>query len=274
MSFSKIGRFMARKKLIWTAVAITIVSAGIFAAHYLFPKDPDRAFLNRAHTGWSYTRGYCAGMRWAKADIEEDRALILGGGSPGGPLDRETGLRTWELDCTADHGMDGVRDGYNRIVRLWVHLKGPPSYSRKRWESMLFHLGEYFNKRAQTEPPIPFIADGPPILAPDSETKVFLKARSRDKYLLTWEAGTTSRFWSPFSRKGPIEFSTSPLSPRDGVLLYLPGPPGSDLLLLRGRAGNSQKVMTAAFDMRYGFCLMYEPARWYPYFPGDKSYSE
>ncbi len=213
-------------------------------------------------------------MGWAKADLEENRALILGGGSPGGPLDQETGLRAWELDCCADPGMEGVADGYNRIVRLWVHLKGPPPYSRKRWESMLLHLSEYFNNRAKTEPPIPFIADGPPILASDGVTKVFLKIRGSDKYLITWEAGNTSRFWSPLPNEGPIEFSTSPLSAKNGVLLYFPGPPGSDLLLLRGRAGHSQKEMTAAFDMRYGFCLTYEPARWYPYFPGAKNYSE
>jgi hypothetical protein len=138
----------------------------------------------------------------------------------------------------------------------------------------LFHLSEYFNKRAQTAPPIPFIADGPPILASDGVTKVFLKARRSDKYLITWEAGKTSRLWSPFSNPGPVAFSTSPVSPRDGVLLYFPGPPGSDLLLLRGRAGTSQKEMTAAFDMRYGFCLMYEPAQWFPYFPGDTNYSK
>lgn len=167
-----------------------------------------------------------------------------------------------------------MADGYNRIVRLWVQLKGPPAYSRKQWEGILFHLTEHFSNKARTILPERFIVDGPPIIASDGVTKVFLKSRRHDRCLITWEAGTTSRFWSPLPNKGPIEFSTSPLSPRDGALLYFPGPPGSDLLLLRGRAGNSQKEMTAAFDMRYGFCLMYEPSRWLPYFPGDNNYSE
>ena len=119
--------------------------------HYpiLVSEDPARHFLNHNVTGWGYTRGYFAGMGWAKTDLEEGRALILGPGSLGGPLDQGTGLYAWELDCVRDHGMDGVVDGYNRIVRLWVCLKGPPSYSRKRWKSMLFHLTEYFKKRVR-----------------------------------------------------------------------------------------------------------------------------
>ena len=262
------------KRLLWAGAVLTIVGGGFVASFYVLPKDPARTFLYHNPSGWSYIRGYCAGMGWARADLEEDPALILGGGSLDGTLDQETGLRTWELDCTADRGMAGVADGYNRIVRLWVYLKGPPAYSRKQWESMLFHLTEHFNSRAQSIPPERFIVDGPPIIASDGVTKVFLKVRHSDIYLITWEAGNTSRFWSPLPNKGPIEFSTSPLSPRDGVLLYFPGPLGSDLLLLRGQAGHSKKEMTVAFDMRYGFFLRYEPSRWYPYFPGDKSYSE
>lgn len=69
--------FLPAEGKVWTAVVIIIVSAGIIAVPYLFPKDPDRAFLNRAQTGWSYTRGYFAGMGWAKADIEEDRRITL-----------------------------------------------------------------------------------------------------------------------------------------------------------------------------------------------------
>lgn len=228
--------------------------------HYLFPKDPTRNFLKHNPEGWSYLRGYCAGMRWGKADLEENRALILGAGSvPGGAWDEETGLRTWSLDCTADHGMHGIADGYNRIVRLWVRLNGPPPFSRKRWESMLLHLSEYFDKRSQTNPPETFMVDGPPILASDGVTKVFLKSRPQDKYWITWETKIKSPFWSPLSNNYPIVFSTWPLRPREGVLLYYPGPPGSDLLLLRGQAGRTKDVMTAAFDMRYGFFLIYEP---------------
>jgi hypothetical protein len=200
---------------------------------------------------------------WAEADLEEDRALILGGGPM---LDQETGLRTWELDCTRDKGMDGVADRYNRIVRLWVRLKGPPSYSpRKRWEGILFHLTEYFDKKAMTEAPERFIADGPPIIASDGVTKVFLKSRQTDsdlKYLITWNTAIKSPFGSPLppaSESDPIEFSPWPLSTNEGLLLYYPGPSGSDLLLLRGLAGHSKKQMTAAFDMRYGFLLKYEP---------------
>ena len=104
---------MTAKKKAWAAIVLAIIGAGIFAAHYLFPKDPDRAFLNRAQTGWSYIRGYFAGMGWAKADLEENRAYILGGEAL---LDKETGLRGRGLDCTVDRGMEGVADGYNRIV--------------------------------------------------------------------------------------------------------------------------------------------------------------
>jgi hypothetical protein len=38
-----------------------------------------------------------------------------------------------------------------------------------------------------------------------------------------------------------------------------PGPPGSDLLILRGRVGRTEGVMTMAFDMRYGFLLKWDP---------------
>ena len=247
---------MTAKKKAWLGAAITIVTVGIFAAHYLFPKDPSRTFLNSAGNGWSYIRGYFAGMGWAKADIEENRALILGGGAL---LDQETGLRAWALDCTADLGMAGVADGYNRIVRLWVHLKGPPSYSRKRWEDILFHLTEYFDKRAETEPPESFVVNGPPILASDGETKVFLRFRQPNTYLITWDAKLKSPFWSPLQDNGPFECSTSPLWPNEGVLLYYPGPPGSDLLFLRGRVRGTKDAMTMAFDMRWGFLLKWDP---------------
>jgi hypothetical protein len=53
---------MTAKKKVWAAVAITIIAAGIFAAYYLFPKDPDRTFLDHPRSGWSYIRGYFAGM--------------------------------------------------------------------------------------------------------------------------------------------------------------------------------------------------------------------
>jgi hypothetical protein len=193
---------MTAKEKVWAAVAITIVSVGIFAPHYLFPKDPDRTFLNRAQTGWSYVRGYFAGIGWAKADLEENRALIMGGGPM---LDQETGPRTWGLDCTVDRGMEGVADGYNRIVRLWVRLKGSPPYSRKQWEGILFHLTEYFDKRAQTEPPENFVVDGPPILASDGITKVSLKFRKPDTYLITWDTKIKSPFWSPLLDPQAVE---------------------------------------------------------------------
>jgi len=247
---------MTAKRRAWVAAAVTLVAVGIFAAHYLFPKDPDRTFLHRAQSGWSYTRGYFAGMGWARADIKENRALILGGSDL---LDQETGLRKWGLDCTADRGVDGVADGYNRIVRLWVHLKGSPPYSRKQWEGILFHLNEYFDKRAQTEPPEHLLVNGPPILASDGITKVFVKSLQHDAYLITWDTKIKSPFWSPLPDNGPFGSSIWPLRPNEGVLLYYPGPPGSDLLLLRGRAGRTKDVMTMAFDMRYGFILTWEP---------------
>jgi hypothetical protein len=52
-------------------------------------------------------------------------------------------------------------------------------------------------------------------------------------------------------------------APRGPILLkiyiYYPGPPGSDLLLLRGIAGRTKDVLTMAFDMRYGFLLKWDP---------------
>jgi hypothetical protein len=244
------------KRLLWAGIVAIVLGSGFVASVYVFPKDPARTFLYHNPSDWSYIRGYCAGMGWAKADIDENRALILGG-SP--ILDQETGLRAWGLDCTADRGMEGVADGYNRIVRLWVHLKGSPPYSRKQWERILFQLTEYFDNRSQTEPPERLVVDGAPILASDGTTKVFLRFRQPDTHLIAWDTKIKSPFWSPLPDNGPFECSTWPLRPKEGVLLYYPGPPGSDLLFLRGLAGPTRDVMTMAFDMRYGFSLKWDP---------------
>ena len=251
---------MIRKKLIAAALIIMSISVGIILILYLFPKDPDRNYLQDPPHGWSYIRGYCAGMGWAKADLEERKAFILTAGLPAAALDQETGLRIQGLDCVIDAGRKGIVEGYNRTVRHWIHQKGVPEYSRKRWESVLFHLTEYFDRRAQTDPPEEFMVNGPPILSSNNLTKVFLKSQQSDKYLLIWEAGVKNPFWSPFSNIGPIEFSTWPMLAKQGLLLYYPGPPGSDLLLLRGQAGRTTGEMTGAFDMRYGSWIRYEPS--------------
>lgn len=190
-------------------------------------------------------------MGWAAADIKDNRAYILLAGLPGACLDRETGLTIWSVGCVVDNGIDGLVDGYNRIIRLYVRWKGPPSYSRKQWEKILFGLNEYFDDRAKREPPQHLVADGPPVLAPDGRTRVWLKSRHKPKYdrvdyFLTWEPDVECLAW-PW--------------PRHGVLEYYPGPPGSDLLLLRGVQAREKEVasvlvdreteVTSVFDMRF-----------------------
>ena len=238
---------MNRKLLFWLMIPITVAAMTLLAYHFLFPRDPARNFLHDPPTGWSYLRGYCAGIGWASADLKEDKAFILVAGLPGAALDRETGLRNYGLDCVVDAGREGITDGYNRVVRSWIRIKGTPAYSRKKWEGILYSLTDYFDNKSRNTSPESLVADGRPIIGPDGRTKLFLKSRRRTgdtKYLITWAPD--------------IEYSTWPLMPKDDALQYYPGPFGSDLLFLRGFHANTGEEATAAFDLRYGFYLRYE----------------
>ena len=228
-------------------IPLTVAAMAWLAFHFLFPKDPARNFLHHPPSGWSYLRGYCAGIGWAKADLKENRAFILVAGLPGAALDQETGLRNYGLDCVVDAGREGITEGYNQIVRSWIRVKGAPVYSRKKWEGILYNLTDYFDNNSRITSPVYFVVDGEPILGPDGLTKIFLKSRRRTddtKYLITWEPD--------------IEYSTWPLMPKDDALQYYPGPPGSELIFLRGFHANTREEATAAFDFRYGFYLRYE----------------
>ncbi len=227
----------------WVVAVLALLVCGSIAFRSLFPKDEPRNFLNNPPQSWSYLRGYAAGIGWAVADIRHKRAYILLAGLSGGCLDRETGLTIWSVGCVVDKGIDGIVDGYNRIIRTYVRWEGPPEYSRKRWEQMLFNLNDYFDTRARQEPPQPLVVDGLPVLASDGKTKVWLRSRRKSQpddivYDLAWEPDVVCLSW--------------PVWPKEGALQYFPGPPGSDLLLLRGRMGRTKDTeVTAVFDMRF-----------------------
>ncbi len=251
------AQYRIRRIRLWAPLLILFFS-GLISIKFLFPRDESRKFLNTPPQGWSYLRGYCAGIRWAAADIRQDRAYILAAGLTGPALDRETGLTTWSVGCLVDNGIEGMAAGYNRIIRSYVRWKGPPSYSRKQWEKILFGLNRYFDDRAKREPPQRLVADGPPVLAPDGKTKIWLKSRHNPKYervdyLLAWEPNIECLVW-PW--------------PRNRTLEYYPGPVGSDVLLLRGGLAREKDrptavitqdtIVTVAFDMRHGLTLSFE----------------
>jgi hypothetical protein len=178
------------------------------------------------------------------------RALV---GANDKNLDRETGLTILSEGCVADQGMFAYADGYNRIVNLFIQLRGIPSNSRKPWDEILFRLNAYFDEREKTETPLKLIVDGKPVFTFDGKTRISLASIKR----------TDAMAWAYELRWGQQEYLLLTIWPHaDGTIQCFPGPPESDFVLLRGGdasrflyPGIDRYTVTIALDLRFGLVL-------------------
>jgi hypothetical protein len=240
---------MHRSYVLRLILIVVLLGVSFLTAKYLFTSNISYRSLN-TQTGWSYLRGYCIGMAFAREELRSDTAVIIMTGD-NWLLDRETGLNIWSTGCCPDKGMEGYIRGYNLMVHRYIRRKGYPLNSRKKWEDVLFNLNSYFDKRAQSERPMRLSVNGPPIVAPDGKTLLYLKSRKDFpgfRYDMQWEPDRTCSLW--------------PISPQNNCVECFLGPPGSDLILFRGVAEHQEeKDLTGAFDMRTGFWLQFDKER-------------
>jgi hypothetical protein len=101
--------------------------------------------------GDSYASGFSRGQAEARRDIKEGCMSIYqyGRRDLGDDLDRETGLPIVRIGgCRVDDSVEGRGDGYNQAIMAEIARSGPPSYSFKPWETILFDLPAFFDQRS------------------------------------------------------------------------------------------------------------------------------
>lgn len=98
-----------------------------------------------------YRRGYDEGVSQAEDEFANHKATIYVQGTDaiGEKLDEDTGLNsTWIAGCFQSDFILGRAEGHNERLEELIDLHGIPSYSRKKWEDVLFALSNYFSARS------------------------------------------------------------------------------------------------------------------------------
>lgn len=115
-------------------------------------------------------------------------------------------------------------EGYEECVRKWVAANGIPSWSRRRWQSLLRSPAYFFRELSKDHPPLTIPQGGSSTLAsPDGCWRVYL-TQSGD------QAGPTLNIQD--STGANIQSSLY-LKPEPFQTYCCWGPPGSDVILLR-----------------------------------------
>ncbi len=250
---------MKRKRfLLFAACLILIAGGGFVARRTFFPRNAPRWYLNsseqelKARYGRTYLRAYCLGATAAAEDLIANKAVFVTTGDISEHFDQETGLTMLSLGGDADKGMFGYAAGYNRIVGAFIRLRGIPSNSRKPWQQILSHLNEYYDSRAGSEPALQLALDAKPTRMPDGRQVSF-----------TSELNINHRVVWYNLKLGDVLYPLLTFYPHsDGTMQLYSGPPGSDLLILRGGDGGQftrpfieHNTQTIALDLRLGVIL-------------------
>jgi hypothetical protein len=200
-------------------------------------------FSYRHNLHWyAYLEGYWIGHSDARNDIANGHAnIIYVGEELDSKIDPETGLLLRSLGCIANSGTDGYLEGYNHTIQSWIKENGPPAYSWKPWEEIVFNLTSYFDRRSSQESPAILRIEGSGIKGPNSNSIITLKPNNTNKqYYRLCISGTSNNCDTvvPF----PLE---------NGELKILFGPQGSNLVIVRGVSSRLKARMgTGAFDLK------------------------
>ena len=233
--------FRLRRRI--SAVLITGAFATLFAGwlclERYIPQGGYFEFTRNPIMGMSRFRGFGAGMIAAARDLEKNRAVRATYGDWLLTLHRPSGLDTITLGCVTDDGLRAYVAGYNDLVDLFIKWRGIPRNSRKQWEYILEDSNLYFDKQARNEAPLTLVPDGPPTKLPGSRAVASVSALKRGEsrivaYELRW--GT----------RDPLLLFVLPI---ENVFTCLPGPNGSDFLLIRGQRFG--RARTLVYDLRY-----------------------
>ena len=218
-------------------VILSLVATAVLSAKFYFYP----AAFGRQWTpiGFSYLRGYRLGAAQAKKDIEDSRAMILdlSDGPYEESVDRRTGLNMWYMGDVTDRGTAGYVAGYNGTVYTFIEKNGIPSYSWKRWESIIFNAREYFDRRSAEHQ---FLilrngVEGP--RSPYSNKAIMLRTNNTGIYFICLGSGFSScnTAW--------------PVSPQNGELKCVWGPDGSNLLFIRGNYCRTNNPVIGVFEI-------------------------
>jgi len=213
---------------------LCIAIAACSAKLYFFPA----AFgHNWTPIGFSYLRGYRLGISQAKKDIAESRAMVL---DPRDVVreefvDRASGLNLRYMGDVTDQGSDGYVQGYNATVKSFIREKGIPAYSWKRWESIIFNAGKYFDRRLKIQQPLILREGSTGFKSLYSSAMVTLQISSGGSHLICLGSG--------FGKCDMVW----PISPLNGELQCVWGPEGSHLLFVRGTYGRTNNSVIGIF---------------------------
>ena len=250
-----------KSRLFWAGCLIAVVGAGVLGCRILFPRNAPRWYLYdsrqsevelKGRFAWSYLRAYCLGVTAAAEDLARNKAVLVTIGHTDEKLDERTGLTILTQGSVADRGMFGYAAGYNRIVDVFIRLRGIPSNSRKPWEQILSNVNEYFDSRAKDDPPLQLVVDGKPVIMSDGRQVSFLSHENPNHKVIYYDLKWGNEIY-------PL-LTFYPHS--DDTMQFYPGPPGSDFVVLRGGDGNQfvypgieRVTVTIALDLRFGMIL-------------------
>lgn len=193
---------------------------------------------NRARPSADYQRGYEGGRAEAERALVDGKPslYVFGRRDVTNCLDRETGLPLVAVaGCFVDDETEGRADGNNEHVRAHIAAHGLPLSSRKPFEADLFDLAGYVARTAANL--CEFEIDGPETASRDGRLRV--------RVWRPLEKGKRSPL--PSVRVTLVADDTPGSAPQEVIVesflplgfggahpAFVPGPRGSDTLVVRG----------------------------------------
>ena len=185
----------------------------------------------------SWWKDYRIGWGNAQTAIDSGDAYFCGltsGVSHHVPnVDDSTGLPIrWTKRCWMLDSMKAFAKGHNERTELYIKCEGLPSYSKKRWTSIILSPKAFFDSTSRVQMPSILVSDSGSLLTPDSTFRVELKTE-----VVSWsdQPVTQLRITNELTK---VRVEDYLFGVREhGKVTVVFGPTGSKLLFLKTQEG-------------------------------------